>query len=341
MRKGVNPYKINKKVDLSYTHQVVVPVCLPNEKSYFKDGIKILEICLESLFRTTHNKTFITIVNNGSSDKVVKYLNKLFLENKINELIHTDEIGKINSLVKAVKGHDFLLRTIADSDVLFLNGWQSETIKVFNNFKKVGVVGIIPQFKLFKSLSQVLIFDNLFSNRLKFTKVKDIEAMKKFYKSLEWNDDYQRHLLERILTVESKSSYRAIVGSGHVVATYRKDVVEHFPSNFCNNKLGGKDIYKYFDKPVVNIGGWRLTTEKNYAYHMGNSFSNWMLETLDSVKDEAKIKDGQINTFRPLKKNYFISNIKILFVKLLFRVKLFYRYLLIKKGLEKTYLKDY
>ena len=84
MRIGFNPNK-NKTIDIAeYTHQVIIPVYIPNEEGYFKDSFQILKYCLESLFKTSHSKTFYTIVNNGSSKIVVDYLNELYINNKIN-----------------------------------------------------------------------------------------------------------------------------------------------------------------------------------------------------------------------------------------------------------------
>ena len=76
-------------------------------------------------------KTFITLVNNGSCENVLVYLNELFSQKKIHELIHTDNIGKINAVFKGLSGNNIELVTITDADVLFLSNWQSQTATVF------------------------------------------------------------------------------------------------------------------------------------------------------------------------------------------------------------------
>ena len=77
MRIGFNPQKDKKLHPSDFFHQVVVPVYIPNQKGYFKDSFSILKLCLDSLFRTSHKKTYFTVVNNGSCDEVRAYLDHL------------------------------------------------------------------------------------------------------------------------------------------------------------------------------------------------------------------------------------------------------------------------
>ncbi|MDD3005817.1 glycosyltransferase, partial [Flavobacterium sp.] len=121
MRVGFNPNKDKVLPKSDYTHQVIVPVYIPHQNDYFKDSFQILQLCLESLFKTCHGKTYITIVNNGSCIEVVNYLNQLQQETKVQEVIHTTAIGKLNAILKGLSGHQFPLITITDADVLFLN----------------------------------------------------------------------------------------------------------------------------------------------------------------------------------------------------------------------------
>ena len=59
-----------------------------------------------------HSKTFITIVNNGSCNEIKVYLDDLLDKNAIQELIHTQNIGKLNAILKGISGHQFELVTI-------------------------------------------------------------------------------------------------------------------------------------------------------------------------------------------------------------------------------------
>lgn len=341
MRVGKNPQS-KACYNNNYTHQVVVPVYVPSNQGYFKDGFSILKISVESLIKTTHSKTYISIVNNGSSKEVVAYLNNLYETGKVQEVIHTTNIGKNRAIIKAVKGHEFSLVTIVDADVLFLNNWQSETLKVFNTFPKAGVVGLVPQIKLYNNFCTNLILSNLFNKKLKFTSVKNPNAIQCFYKSIGWDDNYNKAYLKKHLTITSKkNNIEAVVGSGHFVATYKPEVLKLNIDIKYNKKLSPKLDRELLDKPVLEVDGWRLTTSDNFAYHMGNVYENWMEETL--LKLHAN--ENELLNYEDLTQLKSINKIEYFFKNKVGR-KLFSNSFLNKcflkhKGLPKSMIKNY
>lgn len=338
MRLGFNPHK-DKPVEESYhAHQVIIPVYIPNFEGYFKDAFVIFKKCLDSLFFTSHNRTFFTIINNGSCKEIVDYLNQLQLEKKIHEVIHTENIGKLNAIVKGIAGNNIDLVTISDSDVLFLKNWQSETVKVFNNFPKAGVVGIVPQFRSFTHFCGNILFDNLFSKTMRFTKVSNPLALQKFYESVGWNNDYNKAYLEWNLTI-SNNNFSAIVGSGHFVTTYKRELFEKIVT-YHKFKMGADSEF-YLDELPLEKGAWRLTTNENFAYHMGNVEEDWMekkMNTLKNIQPEFLEFNGNSELHTISRFHYFIKN--KLFIKLFKKRKLrllFYRY----KGLPHNEISRY
>ena len=336
MRIGLNPHKDKPQEKSEFIHQIIIPVFIPNHKDYFKDSFKIFKLCLESLFATIHNRTYITIVNNGCDKMVIDYLDSLFKENKINELIHTTNIGKLNSILKGLSGNNIELVTIADSDVLFLSNWQLETNNVFNEFPKAGVVGIVPQFKTFTSKCDNIIFDNFFSKNLKFIPVKNPVALLSFYKSLGWDNNSNPDYLKLALGYVSKSNFKVYVGSGHFVATYKKDMFDKIQT-YIGYKMGG-DSESYLDAFPLNKDYWRLTTYDNFGYHMGNVFEQWMEEVVFENDKSIHFKNN-FKTFENINKiSFFIKN--RLFRKLFKNKKvrkMFYRF----KKLPKTMIQKY
>ncbi|MFN3754446.1 glycosyltransferase family A protein [Flavobacterium sp.] len=338
MRVGFNPHKDKPLEQSSYLHQVIIPVFIPHFEGYYKDAFTILDYCLHSLFQTVHNQTMITVVNNGSCTTIVDYLNQLFEEQKIQEVIHTENLGKINAVFKGLSGNNIPLVTITDSDVLFLNDWQKETVAVFNNFPKAGVVGLVPQIRNFAYLSNNLIFDKLFSKNLQFTEVKNPEAFKKFYYSIGWSEDYNLDYSRWTLSIDNKD-FRAVVGSGHFVATYKKELFDEIKT-FMGYKMGA-DSERYLDESPLHKGLWRLTTNDNYAYHMGNVVEDWMIESLqenavDSV--EVSMLKNQPKAKKISRFSFFIKN--KLFAKI-FDNTTFRKYFYHFKGLPKTVAKNY
>jgi hypothetical protein len=337
MRKGLNPNKDIPIEQSEFLHQVIVPVFIPNQEGYFKDSFKIFNFCIDSLIKTVHSKTFITIVNNGSSKEVEGYLNELFKSKKIHEVIHTDNIGKLNSILKGLVGNEIELVTIADSDVLFLENWQSETVAIFNSFPKAGVVGVVPQFRNFCHLCGNIILENFFRKKMKFTVVKNPEASKKFNASIGANDNYNQAYLKWNLTIENNSRM-AIVGSGHFVATYRRELFSQLKT-YLAFKLGG-DTERYFDELPLRKGLWRMTTNDNFAYHMGNVLEDWMeVETHKKVKIACPvILKYSVDDKNISKAMYYIKN-KI-FVRL-FKIKKIRNLFYILKGLPADEIKNY
>lgn len=336
MRIGSNPHKDKIQDQNPYLHQVVVPVYIPNEDGYFKDSFAIMKLCLESLFATTHSKTFISVINNGSCIEVKEYLDNEYIKKNIHEIIHTHNIGKLNAIIKGVTGNDIELVTITDADVLFLPNWQYETAMVFKKMPKVGVVGIVPQFNMFKANCENMIFNKFFSNELKFLAVKSKEGLINFYKSIGWNDDYNEAFLKFSLGLEHNET-TVYVGSGHFVATYKKQMFDEVHSYF-NFKLGG-DSESYLDSLHLKYDYWRVTTYDNYAFHMGNVLENWMQEV---AYEKAQYQNGILSGFAKHKHcNQTIVYIKRkIIAKIIFHStisKWFYGFKKLPKNLVKTY----
>lgn len=337
MRIGYHPNKDLELEASNFTHQVIIPVFIPNFDDYYKDSLTVLELCLSSLIRTSHSQTLITVVNNGSCEKVIDFLNGLFSQNKIHEIYHTQNVGKLNAILKGLVGSNIELVTISDSDVLFLDNWQSETLKVFNSFPKAGVVGIVPQFRTFEYMCGNSLLQNIFSKKMQFSKVKNLEGIKNFYKSIGWEEKYNSNYLKQILTIKDNNT-TAVVGSGHFVATYRREIFNEIKT-YSDYKLGG-DSERYLDISLLSFGLWRLTTYDNFAYHMGNTSENWMKPVVESLKGNSERID--LTNRQPLKRQnaivYYVYN--ELFVKLL-KKKSFKKWFYKIKKLPKEMITNY
>lgn len=338
MRVGYNPHKDTPHNKSEFLHQIIIPVYIPNQIGYFKDSFKIFQFCLQSIFKTVHDKTFITIVNNGSCIEIKDYLDKLFVEKKIHELIHTQNIGKLNAILKGLVGNNIELVTISDADVLFLSNWQSQTTHIFNQLPKVGVVGIVPQFTTYKYSSTNAVLSNIFNKKLKFYKIKNQSSIIKFYDSIGWKRDYNQNYLEYTLGLEFGDKSRVYLGSGHFVATYKKDIFDNVVTYF-DFKLGGNSE-AYLDVMPLYKDYWRVTTEDNYAFHMGNIIEDWMEDELNELKkaDVDAIFYG-FPTQKEISKVIFTIKNK-LFHKILFH-KVFHKVFLKWKELPKEMINNF
>lgn len=333
MRIGFNPNKGEIKETGDFFHQLVIPVYIPNLEGYFKDSFDVLKYCMESVFKTVHKKTYITLVNNGSYSGVTEYLNNLYETGKIHEIINTTNVGKPNAVLKGICGHDFKFITVSDCDVLFLDNWQEESYNVFENFPKTGAVCPTPSSRSLKNHTFNIWFDLLFSKSLCFTKVRNPEALKAFAVSVGNPEMYNEIQLEKYLTV-SNNDFKAVVGAGHFVTTYRKEVFEEINVKHYKFKLGGDSLTKLLDFPVVQKGMWRLSTEDNFAYHMGNVKEYWMEKATESLKTSDFFPEKEID-LKKIKSSKILFGLKYkLFSKVIFQKKVWY-YCLKLKGLSK------
>ena len=267
-------------------------------------------------------------------------MENLFNENKVHELIHTTSIGKLNSILKGLVGQSFPLITISDADVLFLNDWQKESYKVFNAFPKAGIVSTTPNSKMVKYLTGPVLIDNFFSKSLQFTSVLNPKAMQSFADSVGNNQLFKEVHLEKYFTISSPNNQKAVVGAGHFVATYKSEVFKTIKHKNSEFSLGGNSEFKILDEPVLNSNLWRLSTENNYTYHLGNSLEDWMLRLVEKTSNYESTEIEMPNLIIK-KMNNFTKWIKInILVKTLMKRSI-WRLFIQYKGLTKEEARIY
>ena len=332
MRIGFNPQKDKEQAPNDFFHQVVIPVYIPNQEGYFKDSFTILKLCLNSLFKTSHIQTYFTVVNNGSCCEVRDYLDDLFQNGKIHEVIHTTNIGYINAMLKGITGQQFPYITNADADVLFLENWQEATYEIYKVFPKTGAVSPTPNSKMLKFLTANIFFEKGLTQNISFSEVKNPQAMESFAKSIGNEKLFSKIHLDKYLTIK-RNNFEALIGAGHFVVTYRSDIFDGLEKRYTNFILGGDSDF-IFDFPVVKKGFWRLSTADNYAFHMGNTLEEWMLTTVEDLK-ENNLTCDIVPLLTKMESNAFMNWFKIkVFSRLLFK-KSIWRLFLRYKGLTK------
>lgn len=328
MRVGNNPnnqQEIDKQVAF---HRALIPLYIPNEEDeYFRDAFTIFTYCIKSLIKTSISPLKISVISNGSAASVNNKLLNMQQQGLIDELIiETEGIGKINSLLKALRTVEERLITITDADVLFENGWEEGVLEVFENVPRAGAVCPVPVFRKHYNLTSNIWLKYLFSKKLKFSPVKDPEAMTRFALSIGWPRLDQKYK-EVIATLKMKNGKKAVVGCSHFVATYKREVFTEIPEGNSLFKIRGNSEYLYTDLPVLKKGGYRLSTYDNYAFHMGNKLEDWMTDSFEKLQTVDKTED--LPELPELRKP---------FIGPVFKEKVF-GFLLSKAGMKKRFLK--
>lgn len=304
MRVGSNPEKFNKELVSQVYHRIIIPVYIPHFEGYFEDAFEILKLNINSLLLTVHSKTRITIYNNYSAPIIKDFIDELYQNNElIDQVFHSKQnLGKVNAILAAVKGNLEPLITITDADVLFKHDWQMHVESIFKNFPKTGMVSPVPSsiaYNLFTSNNWY--YGILGKEKIRFKQVKNVPEMKRFEESLGGEVKlYTPKHMEKYLVLSNKKA-SAVMGSGHFVATLRREVFDKGSSNPAYIKIQGGVENRFIDKPNEDLGFLRLSTLDNYAYHLGNTSESWMFEEFEKLN--LRLANHPIEEFPLLQKN--------------------------------------
>ena len=291
MRIGVNP-EIDKKIASDAYHRVIIPIYVPHFDDYFKNGLEVTKLCLESVIKTSHEQCRITVVNNGSCSRVSEYLQELYNSGRIDQLVlQKENLGKVDAMMQIARTASEPLITLSDGDVLFLDGWIQATEKVFESFPEAGMVSPVPHGTTYGQYTTNTLFDAFFKGLLEFRSVSDPGDMLRFAESIGRGDSmYEKDICLKYQLTVNRNDQTAVVGCGHFVATMRREVFEYAPNENSKLAYASDADREYIDIPNEKAGLWRLATTGNYAYHMGNNPQTWMREKFIALRGDGKEK---------------------------------------------------
>lgn len=282
MRDGVNPEKIKNEKNQFFYHRIIIPIHIPNlTETYYKESLKVFETCFNSLINTINPQTTVlTIINNNSCGEVGKKLTYYFEKGFINKyVVYNENKGKVYSVLSEAKSsyEDFI--TIADADVLFFSGWERANFNIFKHFKKAGVVAPLPSQNSAFIHNTSIFFDHFWTKKIKYDKIvkdRDCDLYINGMGNLALHRRSNKPFSWREKQYYLRNGVSAIVGCGHFVATYRRQIFENvneFPEIKFQN--GFEDFF--LDEPADRLGWYRLSTRKTYAYHIGNKLDEFVL----------------------------------------------------------------
>ena len=305
MRKGANPAKDVKIEDGQAYHRIIIPVYIPELEGYFEKGLEFTRLCLESVIKTRHEQSRLTVINNGCCEEVSNYIRQLQDKGDIDQVVHhSTNMGKIDPVIAVARTCEEELITISDGDVLFKDGWIQGVEEVFVNFPEAGMVSPVPHGTTFHNYTVNTLFDGFFKRKLRFQSICDPDDMLRFAKSIGALDTmYKKELrLKYQLTVQ-RNECSAVVGCGHFVSTLRREVFDWAPKSRSRLAYATEADKMYIDVPNEKAKLWRLATPTNYAYHMGNYPEDWMYDEFESLKGNIS-KTVEIPKSRILNINY-------------------------------------
>ena len=278
MRIGMNPQKTERKITMTTHHRIVIVVYIPNEDGFYKDSLDVFKACLDSVLLTINSNAAVTVVNNGSFEKVSSLLDLYLKEKKIDTLIsHNTNIGKIDAQIGAARASREKYITLTDADILFVKGWQEKVEEVFAAFKNVGSVSPIPvRTGIYAYTSSLLKQILLKKIKFKYCAIpENFHNYNRFLESINWDLDTNENNKWPVI---ENNGVKAVVGSAHQVLTIDRDILfTTSPSNPSLTLVGGDSEQNYVDIPIDKSGKFRLSTYNNFAFHIGNKLEDWMI----------------------------------------------------------------
>ena len=291
MRKGVNPEKDKTEKNLVKFHRIIIPVYIPNlTEEYYTESLQVFESCIESLIKTINYKTTaITVVNNCSHTELTNRINNYLDKGQIEKHVQYHENrGKVYAVLSEAKASYEAFITIVDADVLFFSGWERSIFEVFKNFPKAGVVSPLPSQNLALYKNNSIFYDHFLQGRIKYGKIVNDKDCDLFLKgmgnsALLKRNKHKYSWKERQYYIKKKIP--AVIGAGHFVATYRKEIFNNINS-FPEWKFKNGFEEEFLDEPADQLGWYRLSTVGTYAYHIGNK--------MDKVVRNHKFEENKL-----------------------------------------------
>ena len=311
MRKGVNPEKNKTDFNKRYFHRIIIPVYIPDSKSeFYRNSIDVFEVALTSLLNSINPiTTAVTVIDNSSKEEV-KFILKENIK-KVDKVVnYNSNKGKVYAVISELRAAYEPFVTVADADVLFLEGWENAVFSLFKEFPKAGVVAPLPCSGLAFSHNTSLFFDNYLIGKIKYGSVVKEEDSQLYIEGLGNSAILDRN--NRNFHWYEKQYYlgkevKAVVGAGHFVATYRAAIFKgetSFPE--IKFKNGYED--QFIDVLADKKGYYRLSTTETFAYHIGNNLDK-NVEILSKRKGEKlKLKLKLINNLTLNRKRRWTSH---------------------------------
>ncbi len=301
MRNGVNPEKLKNEALPVFLHRVIVPVYIPNLKdAYYLNHLEVFEKFLGQLIKTINPKTTsITLINNNSCPEIESVINKYRLA--IDKLVwYAENKGKVFPVLQEARSAAEPFITITDADVLFYEGWEKAVFEVFASCPKAGVVAPLPSPALAFYENTAVFFDQYLTGGIAYQKLmSDADAqlylagmgndslLNRENRKYSWKD--RQYVLKKV---------SALIGCGHFVATYRKEL---FNGKYENPKIKFKNGLEreFIDSLSDEKGYYRLSTVETYAYHMANNLdehSRSFTRQKEKKVSESLIKRASLST---------------------------------------------
>jgi glycosyltransferase involved in cell wall biosynthesis len=275
MRIGKNPSKHAVAARSSAPTTVALLVYVPFETGYFREGLDVLKLCLQSIYQNTTLPHDIFVFDNGSTKSVVDLLVAEHRSGRIQYLaLAGANIGKaaaLNFIIGATPG-EFLAYT--DGDAFLFPGWLEAHMQILETFPDVGIVNGLPARHLMNwaTESTVSIATDHPDIGIESGKLIPEETLKSICEGTGRSfDEYLKETHEVDDLRLTCRGVQAFVGAHHFQFLARKSTLLKVGPVPVSSALGTSELE--FDQMMDKRGYLRLSTAEQYVFHLGNTLT--------------------------------------------------------------------
>jgi glycosyltransferase involved in cell wall biosynthesis len=283
MRVGRNPAKAGI---LAYSPRplgVALLVYIPDQQGYFANTLEIFKIQVESLYKATPQGFDLLVFDNGSCPQVVQTLQELQTAGRIDWLVLSrHNMGKAGAWNWIFSSMPNELICYADSDVLFRPGWLEASQSVLETFPRAGMVSAQPNFFDVLDGQGTAHHALQADTRFQFGELRPPTAVVDEYCfGIGADEALSQRFHNQSLPYlrDAHSGVRAILGASHMQFLIPRQVARQVaPLPASKGLLRAETIS--LDRKVDELGYLHLSILENYVFHMGNTFTEKLLNEL-------------------------------------------------------------
>jgi hypothetical protein len=289
MRLGQNPAKAKGSPAYQPTKIAIVSLTYaPTLEGYFREALEVYKVHFASLRASLDQDADLFVFDNGSCPEVVRFLQEQFEAGLIDWLhlshYNMGKNGALNWLFGAIPNEYIVF---SDPDVFFRKGWLEESLKLFANFPKAGLVSAQPVFFDFLrgqglSTGQIREYGNGF--RVEMVRPRQ-DIVDEYCDGINTTDELRQQFREKEapVAVNEQTGVRAFIVATDMQFMLRREMARDLvPLPFA----GALDVRDEIELPrgVEKRGYWLLSTAEPLVWHMGNSLQSRDLPEIERLR---------------------------------------------------------
>ncbi len=271
-RSGRNPQRGISGLAPPAPITVTTMVHVPELDGYWTESLEVLELCLDSLRRSTSQPFDLLVLDNGSCREVAAFLHDRYAARQIDQLVSSrrnlGKVGGWNLLFATAPG-----KTIAytDSDIYFLPGWLETSQAVLAAFPEAAMVTAQPIPGDLSQHCDSTLAAAAADPTVDWREGNDLippHYVESHRRSLgEAPEEYAARVQDRREVRLRRGDTPAYISASHLQFLAPREVLNRVFPMTPHRPMG--DVGR-LDEALDEAGYWRLSTVDYLIHHMGN-----------------------------------------------------------------------